>query len=126
MRLFFAFIALSAFIAVASSCKKNKDNPDYAAEANCSAIADSANRYTNSINALLDARCATSGCHNASAAGGINLSNYAGAKNAFQNRNALCSVHQGNDCQPMPNSGAKLSDSELNKLDCWVQNGFLE
>lgn len=125
MRSLIAFIALFAIIAFVS-CKKNKDNPDYAAIANCSSIADSSNRYTNSIKTLLDTRCATSGCHNASSAGGINVSDYAGAKNAFQNHNALCSVHHGNGCSPMPGMGAKLSDTELNKLDCWVQNGFLQ
>lgn len=115
------------FVIALPSCKKKKDNPDYAAEADCSGIADSSNRYTNSIKALVDLKCATSGCHDAtSAEQGIDMSTYAGTKSAFQNHNGLCAVHHGNDCQPMPQNGAQLSDAELKKLDCWVQNGYMQ
>lgn len=121
--LFCAVVLL--FTAVASCKKSDKTNPDYAASANCSGLTDSLNRYTNSIKSILDTRCAASGCHgNGSAESGVSVSTYANAKSAFQNKNALCAVHHGNGCQPMPQGGSQLSDAELNKLDCWAQHGY--
>ncbi len=122
----FALFSLSLGFLV-SSCEKDSSGVDYTANADCSAIVAADNTYTNSIKAIMDNNCATAGCHNATtAAEGVDLSTYAKTKNAFQKKDALCTIHHGSGCKPMPDGGAKLSDSVINTIDCWVKNGYLE
>lgn len=124
---FLAFMLFSAAtLFVVASCKK-ENTSDYAGNADCSAIVSADNTYTNSIKAILDASCANAGCHDAIAASdGIDLSNYANSKNAFENKKVLCSVHHGSGCKPMPDGSPKLSDATINKLDCWAKNGYVQ
>ena len=125
---FFVFMLFSlTTLFVVASCKKDKSTVDYTNDADCSAIVPEDNAYTNSIKAILDASCASAGCHNAiSATEGIDLSKYANAKNAFLNKEVLCSIHHGSGCKPMPSGSPKLSDATINKIDCWVKSGYLE
>lgn len=121
---FMLFSAATLF--VVASCKKDNNNPDYAANADCSAIVAADNTYSNGIKTILDASCASAGCHDAIAAtNGIDMSSYANSKNAFQNKNALCTIHHGSGCKPMPDGSPKLSDATINKIDCWVKSGYL-
>lgn len=125
---FFAFMLLSfGTLFVFVSCGKDSNKPDYAADADCGSIVTADNTYTNSIKAILDASCATAGCHNQfSASEGIDFSDYAKSKTAFQNKEVLCSIHHGSGCTPMPENADQLSASVINKIDCWVKNGYLE
>ena len=103
-----------------SSCKK--DTTDYASQANCTGTTPS---YTSDIAGILNAHCATSGCHSAaSSRAGINLSGYAAASSQFlNNKDNLIAVHHGSGVKPMPEGEAQLSADVINKLDCWVKNG---
>ncbi len=121
---FMLFSAATLF--VVASCKKDSSNPDYPADADCSSIVSADNTYTNSIKAILDASCANAGCHDAiTASEGIDLSNFTNAKHAFEHKDALCTIHHGSGCKPMPDGSPKLSDATINKIDCWVKNGYL-
>ncbi len=85
-------IALLLIFAPAS-CKKDAAANDYLDKADCSGITASNNTYTTSIKAILDNSCALSGCHDAATKqSGINLSTYATAKDAFENKDCLCSI----------------------------------
>jgi len=122
---------LIALLCLTGACKKESkpttSAADYIANANCTGIDSSQNRYTNSVKSILDANCGSSGCHNASSAqSGVDLSTYGAAKTAFQNRPVLCSVHHGSGCQPMPQGSGQLSQSDINKLNCWARNGYLQ
>ncbi len=111
---------------VAYSCGKDSSGVDYAANADCSAIVAADNTYSNSIKAILDANCATAGCQDAVTAGeGIDLSDYAKSKIAFDKKDVLCAIHHGSGCEPMPSGGSQLSNSDINKIDCWVKSGYL-
>lgn len=125
---FFAFLFLSlGTLFVVAACKKDSNSTDYTANADCSAIVAADNTYTNSIKDILDASCATAGCHNAfSAVEGVDLSTYGKSKTAFQNKAVLCSIHHGSGCKPMPENLPQLSASTINKIDCWVKSGYLE
>lgn len=119
-------LSFGSFFVIAS-CGKDSNNPDYAADADCTVIVSADNTYTNSIKAILDASCATAGCHNQfSAAEGIDFSDYAKSKNAFENKKVLCSIHHGSGCKPMPENLPQLSAASLNKIDCWVKNDYPE
>lgn len=107
------------------ACKKESDSSQYLSDAVCTGIDATANSYTNSIKAILDSQCATSGCHDAATAEeGINLSTYASAKSAFQNEECLCAIHHGNGCEAMPYQQSKLEDALIQKIDCWAKNGY--
>ncbi|MBI1226948.1 MAG: hypothetical protein GC192_17080 [Bacteroidetes bacterium] len=122
----FMLLSLAMFFMVAA-CKKDSNNVDYSANADCSAIVTADNTYTNGISDILDANCATAGCHNAlSASNGVDMSDYAKSKNAFVNKDALCTIHHGSGCKAMPDGRPKLSDAIINQIDCWVKNGYLE
>lgn len=95
----------------------------------CSGLDPSQNTYTLQLKAVLDANCALAGCHNVSPAPGVvRLSDYAGAREAFEQRDALCSIRHetGSGCSPMPQGSVKLSDEVIQRFACWVENGYRE
>ncbi len=110
-------------ITLVFACKKKEDT-NFADNAICS----STPTYTTDIAPILNASCANGGCHNAgSKRAGIDLSNYAVAKNEFmKNNTALASVHHASGVKAMPQGQSKLAEASINKLDCWVKNGCQE
>ncbi len=112
------------------SCDKDDEGgggTDYADQADCTNFPASLNTYTAVVGPILDTYCAGSGCHDAiTASEGIDLSDYAKSKNAFENKNVLCSVHHGADCVAMPQAADKLDDVTINILDCWAKNDYPE
>jgi hypothetical protein len=80
--------------------------------------------YTNEVKAILDARCATAGCHSAaSKSEGVDLSSFAGAKSASAKSSFLGSIQHKSGYKSMPQGSAKLDDATIKVLSCWVQNG---
>jgi cytochrome c553 len=78
--------------------------------------------YNNDIKPIYDANCATSGCHSSQYhSSGIDLSNYSGAS-AANNDAILGSVEHGSGYSAMPKNAAKLSDTQIKKIYCWMQN----
>lgn len=80
--------------------------------------------YTGAIKVILDTRCAISGCHSAaSKADGIDLSTYASAKQESAKDAFLGSIEHLSGYKKMPEGSAKLPDSTIQKIYCWVNNG---
>jgi len=78
--------------------------------------------YNNDIKAIYDANCATSGCHNSQYhASGIDLSTYSGAT-AANNDAILGSVEHSSGYSAMPKNAGKLTDTQIKKIYCWMQN----
>lgn len=116
-------LILSTLVAVVflMACKKETPAANYANAADCSSLIDTVNTYAKSTSNIINTNCKS--CHRSSnKKGGINLEDYASAKSVFQNGSGLCSVHKGSGCSPMPEGGS-LSSSDIQKLDCWVNNG---
>lgn len=83
--------------------------------------------YTTDVKSILDASCATSGCHNASSAkGGYNLSTYQGAQQAAGKEAFLGSIQHKSGFSKMPRGGSKLAETNIKLISCWVQNGMPE
>jgi cytochrome c553 len=83
--------------------------------------------YTADIKAIMNASCATSGCHNATTKeSGYDLSSYAGTKAAAAKTAFLGSMQHKSGYDVMPRGASKLSDATLTKIACWVQNGTPE
>jgi len=127
---FYLLLAISILIL---ACHKDDDghshgegtsNESYMEAAHCENLNPT---YTNEVKAIIDASCATSGCHDATtAAHGVQLDTYANVTANFDAHAFLCSIHHGADCIHMPFNGDKLSESEIELITCWAKGGFTE
>jgi hypothetical protein len=80
--------------------------------------------YSANVKSIMDANCATPGCHSASSrSAGYDLSSYLGTKTSAANNAFLGSVQHKSGFSKMPKGRAKLSDADIKILTCWVQNG---
>jgi hypothetical protein len=114
-----------ALAATVGSCKKDSNDVDYASQADCASFPAAVTTYDPTVKAVLDTYCATAGCHDAiTASEGIDLTDYAKSKNAFDKKEVLCSVHHGSGCKAMPQGLDKLDATTINLLDCWAKNGY--
>lgn len=68
---------------------------------------------------LMTAKCAISGCHDATASGGFTFQNYNQISSAKELINVQAVIQK-----TMPASGS-LSPAEINTLKCWIGNGGL-
>lgn len=110
-----------------AGCSKDNQNPDYIANANCSAVVANTNTYALAIKAIMDNSCALGGCHDAvTKEHGLDLSTYSGVKFGFQSHDILCSVNHGSGCDPMPEGASKLPQATLDQLACWAKNGYVQ
>lgn len=80
--------------------------------------------YQADILPVIQTSCSTSGCHDASAAGGYDLSTYAGVSS--NTTNILAAIRQETGVTAMPLGAPKLADSIIDKFNCWVEQGALD
>lgn len=114
----FIFAAFSLSILLVS-CQKNP-----VSTVDCTGIATT---YTTDIKPILDASCATSGGHNASAhQAGVDLSNYNSVRNVSSQDRFLGSIQHKKGYNPMPQNSGQLSQDKIDLITCWVQNGAVE
>jgi len=71
------------------------------------------------IQPMVQASCAKSGCHDASASAGVNLSNYAGVKTTIDDGRFLRVIEDGS----MPKGASRWDDCSISKLRRWINNG---
>lgn len=112
------FIAL-LLLSILFSCEKEEaqELPTY----DCTGLTPT---YTAEIKPIIDTNCATTGCHNSSSqAGGINLSTYALTSSESNNARFLGSIQHLSAYSSMPRNSAKLSDTAIQLIFCWVENG---
>jgi len=105
------------------SCNDSADsNAKYMEATDCTG---SSPTYTAHVAPILNARCATSGCHTAiSPSHGLNLQGYQIVKSTFDQHKLLCSINHGSECNAMPQGAGKLSESDILTITCWAKNGF--
>ncbi len=77
------------------------------------------------MKSLIDASCATGYCH-ASGAGGKYMTNYEETKASADYAGFLLAIKHQTGAAPMPKGSSKLSDADIQVLECWIQNGFKE
>ena len=76
------------------------------------------------VKPIIDVNCSTSGCHDASLAGGYNLSTYSGVET---NADRILSViNHDAGFIAMPQGADKLADSVIKKVECWIKQGKLD
>lgn len=109
-------VSIALFLAFVVSCQK-EDIQTF----DCTGVTPT---YTADIKSIIDANCATSGCHNAAShQEGIDLSTYAKVKSESEKDRFLGAIQHKSGYQPMPDDAPKLSDALIQKISCWVQNG---
>ncbi len=112
-------IALFGICLVMAACKK-----DEILTYDCTGLTPT---YTDDVKQIIDTKCATSGCHNATTkADGYDFSSYA-ATIAHAGKDVFMgSMQHLGQYVAMPENGAKLSDTQLQTISCWIENGTPE
>lgn len=73
---------------------------------------------------IIDKSCNVSGCHDATASGGRELTSHFLVS---QNTDPLYrAMAQEDGWEPMPFEGERIADSLLQKFYCWIQQGRLD
>ena len=83
--------------------------------------------YTKSVLPIMNAQCATSGCHNAAtASAGANLSGYATTKAYITNSKDffLGSIKHTSGFSVMPKGGNKIPTCDISKIESWINAGM--
>lgn len=113
-------IALSIFaISIHSSCYKDNKASMYPSTAACDT---NTVTWANDIQPLVNNSCATSGCHDASGAGGYALNTYAGVKTMVDKQRFIAVMVNGT----MPKGGATMDACSINKVRAWINRGALQ
>jgi hypothetical protein len=101
------------------------DNEEYLYNSsNCN---DTVYSYNGRVKAIMEQRCAISGCHTgASPDGGISLDNYADVKNNAENGEFFCSINWNSGCSQMPKNSSKLDACTIFALQQWKAKGYPE
>ena len=82
--------------------------------------------YTNDVKPILEnAGCTGSYCHGGGAAG-ITISSYETTKTAAQDAKFLKAIKHHTGASPMPKDRDKLGDADIQKIECWIKNGYKE
>ena len=100
------FVGLAATIV---SCNKT---PTISADI-CNGIG---SKWSTSVNALVQTKCATAHCHDGSVAGGTFTTRLGIKDNAD---NALKAIYN----KSMPQSSVSITETERNQIMCWLQDG---
>jgi len=112
-------IALLGISLVLAACKK-----DELITYDCTGLTPT---YTDDVKQIIDTKCATSGCHDATTkADGYDLSTYATVRGEAGKEVFMGSMQHLGQYVAMPENGAKLNDELLRTVSCWIENGMPE
>jgi hypothetical protein len=82
--------------------------------------------YTNDVAPILaDAGCSGDYCHGGGA-GGVNLSDWESTKLEAEDAKFLKAIKHELGASPMPKTGGKLSDDQIQIIECWIKTGSRE
>lgn len=113
------FIAFPLLLAFFYGCYNDNAEDLYPSTTGCDT---SSVTYAGTVKPIMDASCATSGCHQGVSPTGYDLSTYAGVLAVAQNGELVESIEQTGS-NPMPQGAAKLDDCAIAKIRTWVNNG---
>lgn len=117
--LVFGFLTL----VIISACNDDDATPDPKQQQE---LCDSIDvNYEINIKPIMQTNCSTPYCHELGA-GGVNLNTYAQVKMAAEGGKFLKAIKHQAGASPMPKSGGKLSDGDIEAIECWIQNGYKE
>jgi hypothetical protein len=114
-------VAITALV-FANACKSKKKvaTNDSKPKSVCESMKVS---YTSDIKNIIDQNCGNS-CHSGQKkAGGIELTNYESVKFEASKTRFMGALRHEMPFSPMPKKHPKLSDSTLQVINCWIENG---
>ena len=112
-------IALFGISLVLAACKK-----DEIITYDCTGLTPT---YTDDVKQIMDTKCATSGCHNATTkADGYDFSSYTAVSGEADREVFMGSMQHLGQYVAMPLNGAKLNEDQLQIISCWIENGMPE
>ncbi len=118
-------LKICGLLLVLSSCYNDKADKLYV-DPKAPVICETTNiTYVHDIAPILQAKCATSGCHDGS--GGTsapyNLNTYQGAYLAYKSATLIDAIEQNGSVPAMPQNAPKLSSCDIDKIATWVADG---
>lgn len=118
-------ILLILFVATIAGCYYNNEEKLYPVITNECDL--SSVTFSGTIKPILQASCYT--CHSNSnyfnSGGGIKMENYTDVQIMAKNGKLMGAVRHDNGYIPMPQSGGKLTDCEINQIQKWIDKGTL-
>lgn len=113
-------ITVTILLVLAVSCRKDKVAVEPFNPEECTETIS----YTEDVQPILDINCSTSGCHNSNSgsAGYVFESHPQVSDNADI---ILSVIKHESGFSAMPQGGDKLSDSTIQKIECWINQGKL-
>ena len=115
MKKIFVLSAFSIVVVLLNQCSKDKAAAPNPCELN------NVITYTNDIKPLLDANCATSGCHDAvTHQSGYDYSNYASAAEWMDP--AICKINA--TCGSLMPPTGKMADSLICRIEKWKEQNY--
>lgn len=117
--------ALSLILIGFASCYKDNAEDMYpGGSAGPGSSCDTTNvTYTGTLKPIIDAKCATAGCHINAAASGISLADYHGVAAVANSGKLLNAITHNGQAAFMPKGLPKLDDCTIAKIRVWVNAG---
>lgn len=115
--IFFRVLVIVSLVAVLQGCYYDKEALLYPGSNQVVDCATVPATFSANVLPLISGKCAISGCHDATASGGLIFQSYAQISAAKDRINVRAVVEKS-----MP-SAAPLQPAEINILKCWIQNG---
>jgi len=109
--------AIFFVIVLGAGCTYNKEEllyPHNPQPADCTTVAA---KFSTDVFPLITNKCATAGCHDGTASGGMIFQNYTQISSAKDRINVRAVIEKS-----MPENGS-LTAAEINILKCWIENG---
>ena len=119
MKSAFVILAIGLTLLGLSACLKEKE-PEQPFD-----CASSSATYNTIVKPIIDQYCTS--CHRQGGqAGHLKLTNYQEVKSAAQSSVFLKSIKHEPGAPSMPKGASKLSTSNIEKIECWINQGFKE
>ena len=115
------FIAYALLLGLTACYQDKKDQLYPAPDGGCDTTM--AATYSGVVKPILQSNCALSGCHDATASGGVNLTGIAGAQTIATDGRLVGVINHASGYLPMPKDAAKLDACNILQITRWVNSG---
>lgn len=107
-----------------ASCYKDNAEDMYPSGGSSGPNCDTTNvTFSAVVKPIIDAKCATAGCHFDASVSGIDLFHYSGVAAVANSGKLLAAITHNGQASFMPKGQPKLDDCTIAKITAWVQAG---
>ncbi|WP_118950827.1 hypothetical protein [Taibaiella helva] len=117
-------LAALVILTGATACYKDNAEDMYPSGGNSGGTCDTANvTFSGTVKPIIDANCATSGCHFDASVTGIDLFHYSGVAAVANSGKLVSAITHDGQASFMPKGLPKLDDCSIAKIVKWVNSG---